>query len=134
MNKLSIIGNLVADPTIREVNVNNVTVKVCNFTVAANDGFGEHRRTSFIRCTAWRGLGESCAKYLSKGKKVGVIGPVSVSVYTSTQDGSPRASLELRVEDIEFLSPSGLAQTQAPATTAAPQAPAETAAEAQDAE
>ena len=54
--------------------------------------------------TAWRALGESCGKYLAKGRKVAVTGSVSVNTYTA-QDGSTRASMEVVADDVEFLSP-----------------------------
>lgn len=43
-------------------------------------------------------------KYLSKGKKVAVVGEVSASAYQG-QDGTPRASLNVLAREIEFLSP-----------------------------
>ena len=41
---------------------------------------------------------------MSKGRKVCVIGPVSISTYKG-QDGQTRASLEVTAEDVEFLTP-----------------------------
>lgn len=58
----------------------------------------------FFRVTAWRQLGENCAQYLAKGRKVCVIGPVNVSTYTGN-DGQTRATLEVTAEDVEFLTP-----------------------------
>lgn len=58
----------------------------------------------FFRVTTWRGLAETCGKYLDKGRKVCVIGAVSVSTYKG-QDGQTRASMEVTAEDVEFLSP-----------------------------
>jgi single-strand DNA-binding protein len=104
MNKLIIIGNLTRDPELRTTPSGD---SVCSFTVAVN------RRTrrdaqnqpeaDFFRVSAWRVLGENCAKYLAKGRKVSVTGPVSVRTYQA-QDGSTRASLEVNAEDVEFLS------------------------------
>ena len=104
MNKLIIIGNLTRDPELRTTPSGD---SVCSFTVAVN------RRTrrdaqnqpeaDFFRVSAWRQLGENCAKYLAKGRKVSVTGPVSVRTYQA-QDGSTRASLEVNAEDVEFLS------------------------------
>ena len=76
MNKLIIIGNLTRDPELRTTQDGTA---VCNFTVAVNrkartDG---HPEADYFRVTAWRTLGESCAKYLTKGKKVCVIGAIS---------------------------------------------------------
>ena len=60
----------------------------------------------FFRVTAWRGLAETCGKYLDKGRKVCVVGPVSVNTYTGN-DGQTRASMEVTAEDVEFLSAKG---------------------------
>ena len=106
MNRIVIIGNLTRDPDSK---VTQSGVNLTTFTVAVNrrkaqqDGQPE---ADFFRVTAWRQLGENCAKYLSKGRKVCVIGPVSVSTYKA-QDGSTRASLEVTADDVEFLSPKG---------------------------
>lgn len=77
----------------------------------------------FFRVSAWGKLGEICAKYLTKSRKVCVVGPVSVDTYTA-QDGTTRANLEVYAEDVEFLSsangnsaPAAGAETTAPAST-----------------
>jgi single-strand DNA-binding protein len=65
----------------------------------------------FFRVSAWRELGENCAKWLIKGKKVCVVGPVSVSVYTGN-DGKSYANLEVQANEVEFLSPAGQTEAQ----------------------
>ena len=81
---------------------------LCTFTVAVNLRRTQEgqQEADFFRVTAWRQLGENCAKFLSKGRKVCVIGPVSVNTYQG-QDGQTRASLEVTAEDMEFLTPKG---------------------------
>lgn len=103
MNRIVIIGNLVRSP---EQRATQSGIAVTTFTVAVN-----RRRTQegqpeadFFRVTAWRGLAETCGKYLDKGRKVCVVGPVSISTYKG-QDGQTRASMEVTAEDVEFLSP-----------------------------
>lgn len=103
MNKLTIIGNLTADPVLRTTQAG---INVCDFTVAVNrrrkaEGQPE---ADFFRVSAWRQLGENCQKFLIKGRKVCVVGPVSVRTYQGN-DGSTKASLEVTAEDVEFLSP-----------------------------
>ena len=120
MNKLIIIGNLTKDPELRTT-VSGVNV--CDFTVAVNrkkkiEGQPE---ADFFRVSAWRQLGESCAKFLFKGRKVCVVGPVSVRTYQA-QDGTTRASLEVTAEDVEFLSPSGQGGAEQSAPAQAPAA------------
>ena len=99
------IGNLTKNCELRTTATG---LSVCTFTVAVNRKTkdGNQPEADFFRVTAWRQLGETCAKYLSKGRKVCVIGPVSVSTYKA-QDGSTRASLEVTADDVEFLSPKG---------------------------
>lgn len=100
-------------------------MSVCTFTVAVNrkskNTDGGQPEADFFRVTAWRQLGEICAKFLKKGRKVCVIGPVSASAYMST-DGKPHAGLELQADDVEFLSPKDSTEDAAPekAPAAAP--------------
>ena len=108
MNKLFIVGNLTRDPETRTT-PNGITV--CNFTVAVNrrrasNAAAGQPEADFFRVTAWRQLGENCQRYLAKGRKVAVVGAVSVSTYTGT-DGTTRASLDVTADDVEFLSPKG---------------------------
>lgn len=99
LNNLHIIGNLTADPELRTTSGGK---EVCTFTVAVN-----HRKddgADFFRVSAWNERGKVCKQYLTKGKKVSVIGPVSVRLYTKS-NGDAAASLEVMADDVEFLSP-----------------------------
>ena len=117
MNVLNIIGNLTRDPESRQVGDKTV----CNFTVAVNrrqkdkDG---NNVADFFRISAWGKIGETCQKYLTKGRKVGVTGSVSVHPYTA-QDGTAKASLEVFASDVEFLSPGNNGEQSAPAQASA---------------
>lgn len=108
MNKLTIIGNLTKAPELRTTQSG---VSVCNFTVAVNrrHTVNNQPEADFFRVTAWRELAENCAKYLDKGKKVAVIGPVYMSTYT-TQNGENRSILEVNALEVEFLSKKGEGQ------------------------
>lgn len=113
MNKLILIGNLTRDP---ELKTTPGGINLCEFTIAVN-GKKKDDESQYFRVTVWRTLGESCAKYLSKGKKVFVSGPVSARAY-QTNDGSTRVNLEVTADDVEFLSPR--ADGVAPASPSAP--------------
>lgn len=109
MNKLIIIGNLTRDPELRSTQSG---IPVCSFTVAVNRRraasaeAGSQPEADFFRVSAWRQLGELCARYLSKGRKVCVVGNVTVNTFTGN-DGVTRASLEVNADEVEFLSPRG---------------------------
>lgn len=110
MNSLTIIGNAVRDPELRTTPSGKT---VCSFTVAVNrrkkvDGQPD---ADFFRVSAWDQLGDVCQKYITKGKKVCVIGSVGVHNYTN-QKGETVASLEVLAREVEFLSPR---QEEAPA-------------------
>ena len=98
MNKLYIIGNVTHTPELK--NTPN-GVPVCSFSVAVNR---RDKDALFYRVTAWRGLGETCAKYLQEGKKVAVIGELDLRTYTG-RDGMEKTALEVTASDVEFLSP-----------------------------
>lgn len=109
MNQLTIIGNLTRDPESRTTQSGK---QVCTFSVAITRR-NDREKSDFFRVNAWGELGNNCAKYLAKGKKVCVVGSVSVSTYT-TQNGETRANMEVFAEKVEFLSPASQGQQNAP--------------------
>lgn len=121
MQKLIIIGNLTKDPESRTTASGKY---VTNFTVAVNRRQKDENGNNvadFFKIAAWGELGKSCQQYLSKGRKVAVVGQVSVSTYQA-QDGSTRANLDVLAQEVEFLTPFGhggaehSAPAQAPAS------------------
>lgn len=106
MNKVMLIGNLTRDPELRSTTSG---VNVCNFSIAVNrrnkSASGE-QITDFFNIVAWRQLGETCHKYLSKGKKVSVVGSIQSRTYE--KDGTKRTAYDIIADEIDFLSPSGL--------------------------
>ena len=106
MNRLTIIGNLTKDPEVRTTTSGKT---VCGFTVAVNrrqkkeDGKSE---ADFFNVSAWNELGEICSKYLAKGRKVAVVGSVSVHAYKGN-DGNSYGSLDVMATEVEFLTPRG---------------------------
>jgi single-strand DNA-binding protein len=99
-----IVGNLGRDPEMRYTPSG---VPVTTFSVAVNRKWkgqdGEpHEKTTWFRVKAWRKLGELCNQYLTRGQLVLVEGEVEASAWAS-QDGEPRASLELTAQNVRFL-------------------------------
>lgn len=104
MNKLIIIGNLTKDPELSETSSG---ISYTKFTVAVSRNYtnsdGE-RETDFFDITAWRERAELCVKYLRKGSKVGIVGSVQFRTYED-DDGNKRKITEIKVDEIEFLTP-----------------------------
>ena len=104
MNKIVLIGNLTADPVLRATP--NGT-SVCNFTLAVSrrfPGADGQKVTDFFNVVAWRGLADTCNKYLAKGKKAAIVGELQARTYTA-KDGTTRMSLDVGADEVEFLSP-----------------------------
>lgn len=102
MNKIMIIGNLTKNPELRSTTAG---VNVCGFTVAVNrpkTANNPDPGADYFNVNAWRGLGENCAKYLEKGRKVCVVGRISLRTWE--KEDKHGASLEIMAEDVEFLS------------------------------
>ncbi len=73
MNNSMFVGNLTADPVIREAASGN---KRATFSVAVNEGDKDKgtEKTHFVNCTAFGTLGENMAGSLHKGQRVIVAG------------------------------------------------------------
>lgn len=103
MNKVMLIGNLTRDPELRTTQSG---VSFCTFSIAVNRNFtnsaGE-READFINITVWRGTAENCAKYLTKGRKVAVVGSLQSRTYDD-KEGNKRYTLDVVADDVEFLS------------------------------
>ena len=106
MNKCIFIGNLTRDP---EHQTTGSGVAFCRFSIAVNRSYtnssGE-READFINIVTWRGLADNCAKYLSKGRKVCVVGSLQTRSYDD-KDGNKRYATEIVAEDVEFINAGG---------------------------
>ena len=110
MNKVIIIGNLTRDP---EKHTTTGGTNKCSFTVAVQRKHANPqgvKEADFFPVVAWRQLADSCAKYLTKGRKVCVAGSLQTRSYDA-QDGTKRTVFEVVAEDVEFL-PGGEKQAQ----------------------
>lgn len=103
MNKVILIGNLTKDP---EYATTPNGTAVCKMSIAVNRNFtnanGE-RDTDFFNIVAWRRLADTCSRYLSKGKKIGVVGSIQNRSYE--KDGQTKYVTEIMADEVEFLSP-----------------------------
>lgn len=118
MNKVFLIGNLTRDPELTETTSG---VALCRFAIAVNRNYGSadgERKTDFFNIVAWRGLGETVARYAKKGNKVAVSGSIELRNYEDSQ-GVKRTGVDIVAQDVEFLTPKGngdgFAEAPAPA-------------------
>lgn len=113
MNVAIIIGRLTKNPEMRSTQSGT---SVCSFTVAVDRQFknqqGE-KETDFIPVVAWKGLADTCGRYLSKGSQVAVKGRIQVRSYEA-QDGTKRYVTEIVGDEVQFLTPKGAGSEDVP--------------------
>lgn len=101
LNKVLLIGRLVADPELKYTPSN---VAVVAFKIAVDRSYqkqGEEKKTDFISCVAWRNTAEFVAKYFSKGQLINVVGELQTRDWVA-MDGSKRWATEVIVDEVNF--------------------------------
>ena len=106
-NQAIIMGNLTRDPELRSTPGGQ---QVASFAVATNrtwqDASGERKEAAdFHEIVAWGKLAELAAQYLSKGRKVLVVGRLQTQSWE--KDGVKRSRTEIVASDISFLDSRG---------------------------
>lgn len=97
MNRVVLIGRLVADPEIRYTNDN---MAVGRYRLAV-DRRGKEKQTDFIGILTFGKSAEFAEKYLHKGMKVCISGRIQTGSY-QRQDGTKVYTTDVVADDQEF--------------------------------
>lgn len=98
MNKIIVSGGLGRDAELKTTaNGKNVL----EFSLAVNDGFGDHKKTYWWRCALWGDRAVKLAEHFIKGTKLLVEGRPALREYE--KDGVKKISAEIFVTDFEFI-------------------------------
>ena len=71
-------------------------------SVATDTGFGDRKKTVWVKCNVWGKRGESLAPYIKKGGEISLVGELSESEWTD-QQGVARKNLEMDVKEIQLV-------------------------------
>ncbi len=104
INKVTLIGNLGADPEVRHLENG---VMVARFSVATNESYKDkdgnfQQVTEWHNVVVWRELAERAEKMLKKGMLVYVEGKISYRKYTG-QDGQERSVTDIVANTFRLL-------------------------------
>lgn len=102
LNEIVVMGRMVRDPELRRTGNGTAVASftlACERDVASKDA--EKKEVDFIDCVAWRGTGESAAKYFTKGRLAAVTGRLQFREWTD-KDGKKRRNAEILVDHIYF--------------------------------
>lgn len=105
VNKVILVGNLGADPELRNTQGGQA---VCNLRLATNEVWTDksgnaQERTEWHSITAWGKTAELCGQYLSKGRQVYIEGRLQSREYED-KEGVTRKVWEVVADRVVFLS------------------------------
>lgn len=106
MNKVNLIGRLVADPEVRYSQGENSTA-VARYRLAVDRRYKKdgEQEADFISCVAFGKNGEFVEKFLHKGMKIGVSGRIQTGSYE--KDGVKHYTTDVIVEEHDFCESKG---------------------------
>ena len=99
MNSVTLIGRLASDPKI-----SNGETPVARFAIAIDRPVkqGAEKKADFPQIVTFGRQAENCAKYLAKGRLVGVQGRIQTGSYTS-KAGTIVYTTDVIADRVEFL-------------------------------
>ena len=103
LNKVFLLGNLTRAPELRHTAQGT---SVANFSIAVNRAYRGNdgdlkKETSYFNIIVWGKSGESCAKFLTKGRPVLVEGRLQNRSYE--KDGQKHTITEIVADNVQFL-------------------------------
>lgn len=98
MNNVNLVGRMVADTEVKRTTSGK---SVCSFSLAVKRPFS-NGVTDFIDCVAWDKNAETIAKYITKGKSIGITGILTVREF-ETKSGEKRKKVEISVTSFDFI-------------------------------
>lgn len=116
LNKIMLIGNVGADPDVKEFEDGNqvVTVSLATSESWKDKETGEKKeKTEWHRVVFWRGLAEVVSQYVKKGDKIYIEGSNKTRSW-ETEAGEKRYTTEIEAKEMKMLG--GRAQEVEPTT------------------
>lgn len=102
LNKVILIGNLVADPELKQTQNG---IMVTTFRIAVSRRFtraGEQPQADFIDIVCWRQQAEFVTRYFTKGKPILICGSIQTRTWTD-KDNNKRYSTEVVADEVSFV-------------------------------
>ena len=101
-NKVILIGNLVADPELKQT-ANGIPVT--SFRIAVGRRFakpGDAQQADFIDIVCWRQTAEFVTRYFSKGKSILICGSLQTRSWVDTNNNK-RYTTEVVADEVSFV-------------------------------
>ena len=100
-NKVILIGNLTADPELKQTQSG---ISVCSFNIAVNRRFAKEgeQNCDFFTIQTWRHQAEFVSKYFTKGRPILVCGQLQTRSWTD-KEGNKRTATEVVADELSFV-------------------------------
>lgn len=114
MNKVELVGRLVADPEVRYTSGES-PMAVARFRVACDRRIKKDGEQSadFISCVCFGKTAEFIERYFNKGMKIGLTGRIQTGSYQN-KDGGTVYTTDVLAEEVEFVESKRDGNTSAP--------------------
>jgi single-strand DNA-binding protein len=100
LNSFTFTGRLTKDAQLKTLPTGKQLLEV---NAAINTGYGNYKKTLFVKINLWGVRGEKIAGFLKKGGLVGVVGVLSKNVWQGN-DGTEHSDLVVDAADLQMLS------------------------------
>jgi single-strand DNA-binding protein len=98
VNNLIFTGNCGQDMEVRHTTKGT---PIGSVSVALTQGWGDNKKTVWVKCSIWGERAEGLAPYLKKGTPVTIQGELEVDTYQSN-DGTEKTSIGCKVGSVAF--------------------------------
>ena len=100
LNSFTFTGRLTRDAQLKTLPTGKHLLEA---NVAVNTGYGEYKKTLFVKVNLWGARGEKVAGFMKKGGLIGAIGVLSKNFWQSN-DGLEHTDLVVDAADLQMLS------------------------------
>jgi len=101
INSVVLTGRLGQDPEVKYTQAGKAVVSL---SLAVDSGYGDKKKTDWLRLVAWEKLADTIGEHLHKGSRIAVTGRLQVREWTD-KDDNKRTATEVVVGSLEFLDP-----------------------------
>ena len=95
INRVVIVGRLTRESELKQTTSGK---SLCKFSIAVS---GYKDEVGFFDCIAWGTTAETIAKYVQKGKRIGIDGSLKFSSWVT--DNKRQSKVEINVDTFQFL-------------------------------
>lgn len=105
LNHVVIMGRMVRDPELRQLDNGTSVTSVTSFSVAVDRNYVDkttnERQADFLNVVAWRQTADFVCKYFHQGDMIALEGSLQSRKYTD-KDGNNRTAIEIVASNISF--------------------------------